>query len=105
MIKITKISKRKNPYRETKTIEYQYGYLQGLLFYLTQFKYSKKPNDLIKKVIDNSKNFNDDWLDGHNEGSLDAIKFYKENGLKKTLTYAKEISEKLIQFRKDHNFS
>ena len=41
MIKITKISKRKNPYRETKTIEYQYGYLQGLLFYLTQFKYSK----------------------------------------------------------------
>lgn len=96
-------NKRKNPYRSTKSIEYQYGYLQNLYSILTQFKYSKKPKELVNKIVDTSRNYNDDWLSGYNDGGLEAVNYYMKNGIKKTLTYAKEIKTQLENFKSDNN--
>jgi hypothetical protein len=101
--KIKAKTKRKNPYRTTKSVDYQYGYLQNLYSILTQFKFSKKPKELVDKIISNSRNYNDDWLSGYNDGGLEAVKYYMENGLKKTLNYAKEISTQLINFKINNN--
>jgi len=101
--KIKTKAKRKNPYRTTKSIEYKHGYLQHLYSILTQFKYSKKPKDLVNNIIDNSRNYNDDWLSGYNDGGLEAVKYYMENGIKKTLSYAKEIKIQLEDFKAENN--
>lgn len=98
-----KVKKRKNPYRTIKSIEYQYGYLQNLYFVLTQFKYSKKPKELANKIISNSRTYSDDWLSGYNDGGLEAVRYYTENGIKKTLNYAKEIKTQLEDFKVDNN--
>lgn len=97
-----KVKKQKNPYRPTQSIEYRHGYLQNLYSILTQFKYSKKPKELVNKIISNSRTYNDDWLSGYNDGGLEAVKYYMENGLK-TLNYAKEISIQLEDFKANNN--
>jgi hypothetical protein len=99
----TKNKRIKNPYRTKKSIEYQYGYLQNLFSILTQFKYSKRPKDLVNNIITNSRNYNDDWLSGYNDGGLEAVKYYTENGIKKTLNYAKEIKSQLENFKANNN--
>lgn len=101
--KVKAKNKHKNPYRTTKSIDYQYGYLQNLYSILIQFKYSKKPKELVNKIISNSRNYNDDWLSGYNDGGLEAVKYYMENGLKKTLNYAKEIKTQLENFKSDND--
>lgn len=70
---------------------------------LTQFKYSKKPKELVNSVISNSRNYNDDWLSGYNDGGLKAVNYYMENGIKKTSNYAKEIKTQLEDFKSDNN--